>query len=250
MGSERNAERRFRALLLVSAVIAVGLVAWPRGGAPVRSVVVLDGPEAGVYATSEATISMASPDPLLVGQPIDLNTADEALLDEIPGVGATLAAAIVAERSRGPYRDLADLDARVPKLSANGLDGVASFGTFGGPFPEGGAATAVDRTGPHASAVARANGKIGVRPGSLARTLGARRASKKSSAKGRLRPVDPNTATVAQLDTLPGIGPAIAARIVADRAAHGPYASVDELERVSGVGPATVERLRQLVEIH
>ena len=56
--------------------------------------------------------------------------------------------------------------------------------------------------------------------------------------------VNVNTATAAQLEELPGIGPALASRIVADRERNGPYASVDDLQRVSGIGPATVARLR------
>lgn len=60
-------------------------------------------------------------------------------------------------------------------------------------------------------------------------------------------PVDLNHATAAELERLPGIGPALAARIVADREANGPFRSVDDLDRVRGIGPATVERLRPFV---
>lgn len=57
-------------------------------------------------------------------------------------------------------------------------------------------------------------------------------------------PVDLNSADALALESLPGVGPALAARIVEDRQAHGPYKSVDALDRVSGVGPATISRLR------
>ncbi len=53
-----------------------------------------------------------------------------------------------------------------------------------------------------------------------------------------------NTADAAQLDALPGIGPALAQRIIAYRQEHGPFASVDDLVKVPGIGPATLERLR------
>ncbi|MEX2181266.1 MAG: helix-hairpin-helix domain-containing protein [Gemmatimonadaceae bacterium] len=56
-------------------------------------------------------------------------------------------------------------------------------------------------------------------------------------------PVDVNTADVAELDRLPGIGPALAARIVADREQAGPFASVESLQRVKGIGPALAARL-------
>jgi len=60
-------------------------------------------------------------------------------------------------------------------------------------------------------------------------------------------PVDLNTATAAQLDALPGIGPATAAAIVQDRDANGAFTSVDDLTRVRGIGPAKLAQLRDLV---
>lgn len=61
--------------------------------------------------------------------------------------------------------------------------------------------------------------------------------------------VDLNTATVEQLDTLPGIGPVTAAAIVAWRDANGGFASVDQLADVDGIGPARLEKLRDLVHV-
>ena len=56
-----------------------------------------------------------------------------------------------------------------------------------------------------------------------------------------------NTATLAQLDSLPGIGPAIAQDIIAYREARGPFTSIDQLTDVPGIGPAKMEKLRPLV---
>jgi competence protein ComEA len=60
--------------------------------------------------------------------------------------------------------------------------------------------------------------------------------------------LDLNTATVADLDALPGIGPVLAQRIVDHRTAHGPFTSVEQLDDVSGIGPAIfadlVDRVR------
>jgi competence protein ComEA len=58
-----------------------------------------------------------------------------------------------------------------------------------------------------------------------------------------------NTATVQQLDTLPGVGPVTAAAIVAWREANGKFTSVDQLGEVDGIGPARLEKLRKLVRV-
>lgn len=62
-------------------------------------------------------------------------------------------------------------------------------------------------------------------------------------------PVDLNTATLEQLDTLPGVGPVMAGRILDWRTQHGRFASVDQLREVSGIGDRTFERLAPLVTV-
>jgi competence protein ComEA len=62
-------------------------------------------------------------------------------------------------------------------------------------------------------------------------------------------PVDLNTANAEQLDTLPGVGPATAAAIIAHREQHGPFTSVDQLLDVRGIGEAKLEQLRDLVSV-
>jgi competence protein ComEA len=62
-------------------------------------------------------------------------------------------------------------------------------------------------------------------------------------------PIDLNQATAAELDALPGIGPATAQAIVDHRTTKGPFASVDDLEAVRGIGPAKLDAIRALVTV-
>jgi competence protein ComEA len=62
-------------------------------------------------------------------------------------------------------------------------------------------------------------------------------------------PVNVNSATVDQLDVLPGVGPTTAAAIVAHREQHGPFQTVDQLGDVRGIGPAKLDALRGLVTV-
>jgi competence protein ComEA len=67
--------------------------------------------------------------------------------------------------------------------------------------------------------------------------------------KGPGQPINLNTATVAEFDLLPGIGPVIAQRIVDYRAQHGPFARPEDLMEVSGIGEATFNRIREAVVV-
>jgi competence protein ComEA len=61
--------------------------------------------------------------------------------------------------------------------------------------------------------------------------------------------VNLNTATLDQLDTLPGIGPTLAERILEWRQQHGRFTSVDELQEVSGIGPSKLEQIVDLATV-
>jgi competence protein ComEA len=74
-------------------------------------------------------------------------------------------------------------------------------------------------------------GGVGVSPGS----------------SGPEGPVHLNTASMAELDELPGIGPVTAQKIVDFREQHGAFSSVEDLDAIPGIGPAKVEQLRELV---
>ena len=70
-----------------------------------------------------------------------------------------------------------------------------------------------------------------------------------AAAGGADSPLDLNTATLAELDTLPGVGPVLAQRILDWRTEHGRFAAVDQLSDVPGIGDARLAQLRDLVRV-
>ncbi len=61
--------------------------------------------------------------------------------------------------------------------------------------------------------------------------------------------LDLNTASAAELELLPGVGPSLAARIVEYREKNGPFKQFDDLDKVYGFGPKMLEKIRPLVEV-
>lgn len=75
-------------------------------------------------------------------------------------------------------------------------------------------------------------------PPSLTMPVGA------SSDSGPGEPINVNVASAAELEALPGVGPATATAIVTERERNGPFLDVDDLDRVPGIGPAKLDALR------
>jgi len=151
------------------------------------------------------------------GERIDPNTAGEAELDRLPGVGPALARAIVeSRREGGPFRNLGDLE-RVPGLGSNRIRRLAPY---------------------LALPVAAARGTPGPADGRKSE-LGPR-------GPGRL---NLNRASLEELEALPGIGPTRARAIARWRREQGAFEAVEDLLEVPGIGPATLEQLRPLVVV-
>jgi competence protein ComEA len=61
--------------------------------------------------------------------------------------------------------------------------------------------------------------------------------------------IDINTATLEELQTLPGIGPVLAQRIIEYRETYGPFVDIEELLNVKGIGESLLERIRDLITV-
>jgi competence protein ComEA len=180
-----------------------------------------------VVRQPDGSLSLVPPEQhLLFGLRLDANTVDASELETLPGVGPALAAAIVADReARGPFGRFEDLD-RVSGVGPALLERLRAY----------------VQVVPVATTDASAEG------GDQELPSGAASATVVSEPEARA-PVNLNTATQEELESLPGIGPQKASAILAYRQRHSRFRSVGELVRVRGIGSKTLKRLRPMLTL-
>jgi competence protein ComEA len=221
-------ERRALLMLLALGLAGHGVRWWVgRPGEPPGQVELLAAlPPKSPLAHRDSVLALARP--LEPGERIDADRATAPELARLPRVGLALAKTIVAEReAKGPFGSLQGLD-RVPGIGPGLLATIASHVTFS--LPAG------TSFAPASGQFARPEAPVG---GAFA----------ESPVGGETPLLNLNTATLSELDNLPGIGPARAAAILQERESRGPFASVEELSRVPGLGPAAIARLRDRVAV-
>ncbi|MGL6097568.1 MAG: helix-hairpin-helix domain-containing protein [Fimbriiglobus sp.] len=163
---------------------------------------------------------------------VDVNAADRAELLQIPGIGPSLADAILTHRQdRGPFADVNKL-ADVRGVGEKTLEKLRPW---------------VTATEPVASGTAPLTEPIVER---LERKPVASAFVPSPGSPTKLRPGDPpldvNSTGETDLQRLPGIGPTLARRIVEARGSQR-FITPDDLKRVKGIGPKTVESVRPYV---
>lgn len=239
----RFGPRQFAALLLVVAVAAlvlVGRVIVARSSSEVRPVAVpsIGGTTAAAAATGRASAGTAVATGAVGGAASSANSAGAAGAAGDPGASQVVVHVVGQVKHPGVValpsgsRVLAAVEAAGGATPAAVLSrlNLARLVADGEQIFVPGAGDAITGAAPGAAGGAGAGGSA---PGAT-----------KSSG-----PVNLNTATVAELDALPGIGPVLAARIVAWREEHGRFSSVDELGEVAGIGDKLFARLRPAVAV-
>jgi competence ComEA-like helix-hairpin-helix protein len=222
-------ERRALLLLLTLAVAGQGVrLLATRPGEPPGQVQLLSTLSDG-SPTAQRDSAMHQARPLAPGELVDADVAPPAELARLPRVGLALAKVMVADRqAKGAFGTLEGLD-RVPGIGPGLLRALAPHLTFSGAE----AGNAVSRPSGAELGTAFASpppGSVVAAPSRLPDTV-----------------LNVNRATAVELERLPGIGPSLARRIVADREARGSFATVEALDRIPGIGPGLVARLRRLV---
>ncbi len=157
---------------------------------------------------------------------LDLNTATAEDLEGVPGIGPALAGRILSYRDReGPFRTLSDLE-NVNGIGPQSLQRLVPYLSVGGGW------------------TTRSGGGVALDAASVEPVRGAGADAGPASAL-----IDLNTASAEVLESLDGIGPALAARIVAYRETEGPFRTVEDVLAVRGIGPRTLERFAASVTV-
>ena len=160
---------------------------------------------------------------------IDLNSADPSELAQVPGVGPKLAQAIADHRRvHGSFKSVDELN------NVRGV-GPVTFEKIRDHFRVGSSAFPRSVEPPPSP-------NLPNRPQTPPRLGGAMKIQPGEA------PINVNSASAAELQRLPGVGP-VTARNIIDARTAAPFASVDDLDRVKGIGPKTLAKLRPFVVV-
>lgn len=214
------------------------LADFPAGPTPTQIV------KAQTSGTTHSLTAVPAATPSLVDSGgIDLNQASANELDRLPGIGPAKARAIIETRQRlGGFVSVEQLTA-TPGIGAKTLERLRPFVRVN---PSPGAVPS-----PAAALPSTTTGTLSAQA-TAALPPAIKKATKKGYPKAEPQPlvkVNVNSADFKTLQTIKGIGPALAARIIEDRRFNGPYSNPEQLKRVRGIGPRNLQEILPQIEI-
>ncbi|MCX7043896.1 MAG: helix-hairpin-helix domain-containing protein [Candidatus Sumerlaeota bacterium] len=222
----------------------------------------------GISAVSGGALSQSQ---MLPGGKTDLNTASEGQMISIPGLGPAKARDVISYRQQhGPFRSIEDLD-KVAGIGPKTIDhlrpylAVGSLASSQASLAANSSETVVQVESPSSQSQSASNaarpdaavsgaGNIATPKATPVKAVSPTPAAAKSTSgppgksAGAAR-ININTASQSELESLPGIGPTLAARIIEYRKAHGAFKSLSELDQVSGIGAKRLSQIEPLVTV-
>lgn len=181
-------------------------------------------PVSGIASAAGLPVSPRAAEPSAANPAlIDVNSAGAAELDRLPGIGPAKAEAILTTRDAlGGFRQAEDL-LEVPGIGPATLERLRPYVRFGASAP----APASPAAGP-------------------ASALAVSEAPRAPASSPKL--ININTASSAELQAIPGIGPVLAERIVTHRG-RGPFRRPEDLMAVRGIGPKTYQKMKPYIAV-
>ncbi len=190
------------------------------------------------------------------GGRVNVNTADVKALESLPGISTTLANRIVAGR---PYQSADDLK-KVKGLTQTKIDGLKNKISFSGTSgsartshskkkssvasTEG--ATNATRTAKSSSEEEESSAPLAATGAATGHSSGTSGTPKKT---GPSEPININTASLEQLEQLPGVGPTHAQAIIDYREQNGKFGSIEDIEKVKGIKGGEFSKIKDMIKV-
>lgn len=193
------------------------------------------------------------------GGRVNVNTANLKTLESLPGVTTTLANRIIAGR---PYQNLDDLT-KVKGMTQTKIDGLKNHVMFGGTSGST-RATRSKRKSSVASTEEETNRTTRARSSTArnttqeepaaplaatGRTSGTSGTSTTPKKTGPAEPININTASLEQLEQLPGIGPTRAQAIIDYRQQNGNFGGIEDIEKVKGIKEGEFSKIKDMIKV-
>lgn len=168
-----------------------------------------------------------------------------------------LSVVVVSRGHSEPVVEAAPIVLEAPKVMVDVAGGVKTPGVYELPSTSrvvdaiaaaGGALPGTDTSDINLARIVKDGEQVYVEPAAISKPF-IQGTSPVRAVKKKTGPININRATAGELDSLPGIGPVLASRIIDYRKANGPFLSIDDLQKVSGIGSAKFAQFKSKVRV-